>query len=331
MTDAPRRLVLHAGMGKTGSSALQAAFVRNRQLLSASGIFYPPHASDDVARRGGVTSGNGARLRQWLAPRDGQAARRGRRLQARLVEELDTPGIHTLLYSSEFLYLALPERLDELRRHVALHGATVQVVVYVRDVARHALSSYSQVVKRSLFTGTFTDYIDPATKGGYHLPLDRLLAMPDLLGAENVTLLHYDSVQHDLVCHFCRQILGLDDVSAIQREWTVNRSLTSLELELMRHLNRDLGDKAQARRVSDALMDLPPRGLGDPVLTARDAETLERRFAEQVDRINGQFFGAPTLVVVDDAVPIVVDAPAVSAPSPREELLLGIIARLADG
>lgn len=332
MTGSQRRLLLHAGMGKTGSSALQTAFVQNRDLLASSGVLYPPHPSDEVARSGGVTSGNGTRLRRWLAPRGDVPARQGDRLRARLLEELDTPGMHTLLYSSEFLYLALPERLEELRRHLERHDAHLQVVVYVRNVAEHALSSYSQVVKRSLFTGTFSDYIDPATAGGYHLPLDRVLALPEVLGSEKVTVLHYDSLQYDLVGHFCRQLLGLDASAQIRTTPTVNRALTSLELELMRQLNRVLVEKAQARQVSDALLALPPLGQGGPVLTARDLATLQSTFARQVEAINRQFFRTQTLVVCDEEMtPVMEDPPIVESLTAREEAMLRIVARLTEG
>lgn len=329
MTTTQRRLLLHAGVGKTGSSALQTAFVLNRDLLRSSGVHYPTHPKDEIARRGGVTSGNGARLRPWLVPRGDGGRPRVRRLKARLLDELDTPGTHTLLYSSEFLYLARPERLEELRSLLARHHATLEVVVYLRTIVDHALSSYSQVVKRSLFSGTFTDYLDPATEGHYHLPLDRLLAMPALLGAENVTALHYDSVRHELVGRFFRDVLGIDRVPEDPGTTSVNRALTPAELDLMRRVNPLLADKAQARRVSDAVLERSPLGPpGFPPVTDADMELLRRRFADQVDQVNEELLGEDTLSIGQPPT----SAPPARAPeaSEREQVLLGIIARLAD-
>ncbi|MBD4901542.1 hypothetical protein GUF73_11090, partial [Xanthomonas citri pv. citri] len=77
------------------------------------------------------------------------------KLRARLSDELATKGVHTVLYSSEFFYLAPTAQLKQLRDHVAGQDAVLQVVVYVRDIVGHAVSSYSQVVKRALFTGGF--------------------------------------------------------------------------------------------------------------------------------------------------------------------------------
>ena len=39
-----RKLILHIGMGKTGTSALQAALHRNEWALGASGYVYPSFA-----------------------------------------------------------------------------------------------------------------------------------------------------------------------------------------------------------------------------------------------------------------------------------------------
>lgn len=337
MTGGGRRVVLHAGMGKTGSSALQTAFVRHRDALASYGVRYPEHRSDDVARSGGVTSGNGAPLRRWLVPRDDAPRGIGARVRAQVVDGLRGTDAHTLLYSSEFLYLARPERLARLRRELAGHDATLRVVVYVRDLVGHALSSYSQVVKRGRFTGTFADYIAPGTTGGYHLPLDRLLALPDVLGTENVTVLHYDTVRRDLVRHFCATVLDVElgpDRGTGQGD-PVNRSFTADEVELMRHLNQVLTSKAQARRVSDVLIGLPPLGSSRPVATEDDVDTLRRAYADRVAQVNEAFFDAPTLSVAGtsgstDGPADPVPAGAVAgSPTSREQHLLDVIARLA--
>jgi len=363
VTGSVRRVVLHAGIGKTGSSALQTAFVRRRDALASYGVRYPEHRSDDVARSGGVTSGNGAPLRRWLVPRDDAPRGLGARVRAQVVEEVLTADARTLLYSSEFLHLARPERLDRLRRELAGHDATLEAVVYVRDLVGHALSSYSQVVKRGLYTGTFADYIAPDAEGGYHLALDRVLALPEVLGHDNVTVLHYDTVRHDLVRHFCTSVLGVDlgadleddlareDVAASGTGGAhapVNRSFTDDELDLMRHLNRVLTTKAQARTVSDVLIGLPPLGSARPSATPADVDSLHRRFAGLVDQVNEVFFDVPVLSVVGASADVVeaagveaagveaagVEAAGVAAagveaqPTPREQRLLDVIARL---
>lgn len=63
-----RILHLHVGAGKTGTSALQAAFVRNRDWLAGHGIDYPPSPWDEAAANHKITSGNGMGLAKFLNP-----------------------------------------------------------------------------------------------------------------------------------------------------------------------------------------------------------------------------------------------------------------------
>ena len=65
-----RRLVLHIGVTKTGSSAIQAGLVQNRERLAERGIGYPASRSDRRALRWDTTSGNGMLLVPFLAPRE---------------------------------------------------------------------------------------------------------------------------------------------------------------------------------------------------------------------------------------------------------------------
>ena len=111
-----RRLLLHVGMGKTGSSALQVALVRHRDLLARHGVTYPPAPSDAAAARDGVVSGNALPLVRYLV-----TSKSPRRVapDALMHEALATvrgnPDEPTLLFSSEFLHQASPDRLATLR------------------------------------------------------------------------------------------------------------------------------------------------------------------------------------------------------------------------
>ena len=65
------RLYLHVGHGKTGSSFLQSWLVQNRSELWRVGcVHYPVADSDQRARSGGFSMGNGALLDQALKVSD---------------------------------------------------------------------------------------------------------------------------------------------------------------------------------------------------------------------------------------------------------------------
>ena len=64
-----RRVILHLGAVKTGSSALQAALVKNRDWLKQNGYDYPASGEDEKARNHKISSGNGMILAAGLNPR----------------------------------------------------------------------------------------------------------------------------------------------------------------------------------------------------------------------------------------------------------------------
>lgn len=279
-------LMLHVGMGKTGSSALQVALVRNRDWLASRGICYPLADSDVLAKQGGVTSGNGMRLARFLVPwlhSEGENTRRHLdEALAALPSEADT-----VLYSSEFLYHLGEQRLTEMAVACAGLSIPLRVVVYVRDIAAHAYSEYAERVKRARCTVDFRDFIDEE-RGDYHPALrEKLEMLRRTLGDEAVTVVHYESVRANLVPHFFETILGISDLDGFESmSHPVNRSLTDDEMVLMRGLNSRLPHAGAGKLASDSLVTLPPRGTSERRITPQEAEILTSRFEEDVAWVN---------------------------------------------
>jgi hypothetical protein len=276
------------GAHKTGSSALQVAFARNREQLAARGILYPRWENDEVVLAGGVDSGNGLPLAWFLVP---SMAPRGRDVASELDRALATldDEADSVLYSSEFLYRFDDDRWGQLVERVAAHGRSLRAVVYVRDISGHALSMYGQQVKRGLYTGTFSAFIDPSRgdySPGFARPIERLVRT---VGRHAVVVVHYDSVRESIFRHWCGCILEVEPDSSWDLdlvEGVVNRSLTVLELRLMRSLNGRLAGKSEARRVSDALIACTPLIGEAPRLSEADSKALHERFDEEVRRVN---------------------------------------------
>ena len=79
----------------------------------------------------------------------------------------------------------------------------LQVALFVRDIAGHAWSAYLQMVKGRMYTGTFSEYLAGTTDVAYRFRLrQRLELLVTLLGKENVTVLHYDSLRDNLFGEF---------------------------------------------------------------------------------------------------------------------------------
>lgn len=326
-----KTLYLHVGMGKTGSSALQVAFVRNRKQLAAHGIAYPEDSSDINALRGEVISGNAMKLVKYLDPRTPADIEHQKTFLADFKRTIHDATESRVLFSSEFLYSANPDRFEEFCRALGDDGVKVKVVVYVRDVAGHALSMYSQVVKRSLFTGTFMDFITPGEGIRYRPNLrGRLRRLTTLLGAESVQTMHYDSDRHRLMETFMRNVFGIDDLSGYDlAHGQINRSLTDHEIELMRYINTRLHDTVRAGVVNRVLISRPPLRTGKQGITNEHLSLLRRRFLPDVEWVNEAFF-EPDLLSVQGSIAATDLHHAVAQISDEEKFLLDCLSDLAN-
>jgi hypothetical protein len=322
MTD--RRIVMHAGLPKTGTSALQVAFVRNREALERAGVHYPVAGNDQFAAQGLITTGNAGALRSFLVERDGAGEAE---VAAQLADALghDRPAT---LFSSEILYFSRGQRLARVHELVRDAGAELDVVLYVRNLVPWVVSYYGQRVKRHRFTGSLGVFLDEFEPDITRIR-GRIETFVDALGQDRVQVLHYESHRADLVQHFLADAVGVP-VGDLEPPGTVNRALTARELEWMRLVNQQVVEDKAAWQVSDAVVHHPKLpGDTSSLVAPADVERIRALGEDHVRWVNEQFFGGePTLTVEDPAI-AVGDAGAV-APTPAEERLLLVGSGLAD-
>ena len=128
-----KSIVIHAGLPKTGTSAVQAFFITHTEKLARAGIFYPEHRVD----KNGISAGNAGALLERSGPLFVASARE----IARTLEDFEASGCHTLLLSSEAFLPELPEIAELL-------PPRARFVLYVRDPLAFLESDYNQRVKR---------------------------------------------------------------------------------------------------------------------------------------------------------------------------------------
>jgi len=133
------RIFIHLGPGKTGSSAIQKAFLAQQKWLRAKGYFYPTHAVDD----NGISSGH----RKKLLSRTGNDLKIDGAKISKLKAEVKRSGCHSMILSCE----ALISYMDELREFFP----NAVFIAYLRDPIRLEESLYNQRVKRHRFTELF--------------------------------------------------------------------------------------------------------------------------------------------------------------------------------
>ncbi|WP_412509604.1 hypothetical protein, partial [Roseovarius sp. SYSU LYC5161] len=123
-----RRIILHVGAPKCGSTYLQRCLLQSRETLAAAGIAYP--------HPGTGHPGNGADIRDWDAGR---------------LAALFAPGIHTAVISHEDL-LNATKRGAPLVRLAGEAGITLEVLAFLRPFRDFIYGSYSQQMKQHFET-----------------------------------------------------------------------------------------------------------------------------------------------------------------------------------
>lgn len=287
-------LIIHAGAGKTGTSLLQVLFARHAEELERAGIIYPRGDLFDEAVAGGITSGNGMAMANYIRsdlPEDWRDKRTFLEHFTRELSSAARQGNH-VLYSSEFLAFEPGEKSDSIAATAARHNFTPRFIYFVRDVDSAAFSVYSQCVKRHGETRSFPEFLDTWRS----MDRTRIEEAVNLFGAERVEVYNYSEKREELVEFFFRNLLRCDFVpSEIP---TVNRSLSGKETEFLRYMNAALGNNdALGTFVSDALMEFAKETKSEPMLlTKEEADLLESRSRSDLAYINRLIIGRPCAV-----------------------------------
>ncbi|MBE7213951.1 hypothetical protein MK852_17140 [Shewanella benthica] len=126
-------VVIHAGPGKTGTSAIQFWLNSNRQLLEKNGVWYPKHAHDV----NNVSSGNLDTVFEYDKNRKKVLSLS--KVKS-LLSKFEASEHKQLLLSSEFFFLHIEELIQII--------PNVKFIVYLRNPLELIESNYNQGVKR---------------------------------------------------------------------------------------------------------------------------------------------------------------------------------------
>ncbi|MBT0585037.1 sulfotransferase domain-containing protein [Alteromonas oceanisediminis] len=229
-----KKVIIHIGPPKTGTSAIQKWLRENQTQLSDAGIFYPPHTVD----ANGVSSGNflsllSQKTRQTQYFFDVQKSQK-------LLSDFETMPHHTLLLSSERFYNHL---LD-----LFLWLPQAKYVFYIRHPLDLIESSYHQEVKRHQRVAPFN--LADNTR------FSRLCAFLMVCSEMSIEpmLRFYDcELQRgsSLIADFT-DVLGIRSITPINNQ-KINSRFGFGELELMRFCNQFF-DPKQMKRLDSWLL-----------------------------------------------------------------------------
>ena len=250
-------VILHVGVHKTGTTALQAALADARPALRAAGVLYPGTAA---AQHREAMSSLGYAW-GWVGRDSTTASPKAFTDLASQVR--DWPG--RVVLSSEFWCEANAEQASSVVE--ALGRQRVQVVITVRNLGEVLPSSWQQYLKYGMTTSYdewLTDVLAPDSRRltpsfwarqDHPAVLQRWVAA---VGTDRVTVVVLDPTDRLVAFRQIAQMAGIPtDVLTSRAALTSNRSMTLAEAELLRAVNARVVDRLTwdeyRRRVREGL------------------------------------------------------------------------------
>jgi hypothetical protein len=308
---APGEVLLHVGVHKTGTTALQAALADARPVLAEHAVRYPGEGRDQHAA---VLAGAG-KAYGW---RDDSAGAPPRRWWKNLVSQTHFDG--RSIISSEFL----DDIPAEVARRVVddLGGPKrVQVAVTLRSIGSILPSAWQQQVKK----GTSLSYRqwlrmvlaeEPgkrAQKFWYrHDQVAQVARWADIVGPARTHVVIIGAGDRTAIYRAFEALLGLPDGVLSERGGLLNnRSMTRAEAEFVRRLNKEITDELKWEQFNslirrglvlsmveqrDPAPDEPR--LETPGWASRRAGELGRGFADGIAALGVDVIGDPEALAV---------------------------------
>jgi hypothetical protein len=255
-----KKLFLHIGLGKTGSSALQSWLSLNSEALSKQGVDYAdlvPHA-----KTGEVSSGNGYDLQRALIDQDFDEVER-----LLTTTYFFNPKNTVALVSCELFQGIRAPFVQKIHDICAKCDIDVTVIVYIRSVYEQQYSTYLQGIKRSSISHRFGEQ---SADIAFHRSVEYLRRYVRVFG-DKVIAVNYDIAKKDIYGSLA-EIIGIDTKGLKKLKKKVNRSLTLEEAEVLRRMNR-LHGGVFATNISDFIIKASP-DIDTPIVY--DRALLER-------------------------------------------------------
>lgn len=149
-----RKLIVHIGLPKTGSSSIQHYLTQNRKPLARNGVFYEPSPGGNNHSMVSTATVFKNNPRKWAE----EVGRKGMAVTSQIDEfwasfdrtmtGLD-PDIGTVILSAERFstHLNTPEKITQFRNVMAPYFDDFSIVAYIRRQDAHSTSSYSQILR----------------------------------------------------------------------------------------------------------------------------------------------------------------------------------------
>jgi hypothetical protein len=250
-----RSVLLHIGMYKTGTTAIQGALFQARPHLAEHGVL---HAGMSRHPASAVLAFTGRKMRGLPSPpmEEWQT----------LVDQVAAAQDKRVIVSSEFFG---DTDIDRARRAVReLGGSRVHVVVTLRPLAKILPSQWQTYVRNGSVAAPYEAWLDKMLKGEARQPPLRFWRRnhhdvvvekwASIVGPENLTVIVVDEVDRSFLFRCFEELVGLPAGLIVPERSTENRSLSLFEIELVRQMtvefrNRGWSDELYRQIVQKGL------------------------------------------------------------------------------
>ena len=292
-----KKIYLHIGCGKTGSSALQLWLHDNSPFLQKEGFYYPTFGNNKLHEYS-ITSGNGVHLIKAI---------REENIKSLIINNRSSTA-KNLIYSSEAFQGLQDSEIKKLKENTEQLGYELVIIAYVRDVYDIAYSSYLQLVKRHLMSKSFEEFAFSMKKLQQFEVIKKFER-----NINNFNVIHYDSEKDNgLDVAFCKNLSIECNLIPAMKKNKVNRSLTVRESELMRLANQAYKEKIAEKKdiielsvfsptLSDALIYNNPEQETEILFNPQIIKHFQEMMRPDVLRINKRYFDGKHLLRIFNA------------------------------
>jgi hypothetical protein len=221
-------IVLHAGIHKTGSTAIQTALFHRTDIFRKHGVYYPKTGLFDGAHH---HIAHAARTPDQSLP-----------LWDELVRELAPVDTKVVLSSEEFDSLDRAS-IAKLQAHLSPIASRVRVLIYLRPQYSLIRSQYSQQVREGFIRSSFDAFFRDALRYARFLKQRKLVQhWVDVFGRDSVTVrsaIRSDLEGHSSLADFL-EFLRLDSpvsLDELRLPSAINESLNNIQCEVVRQLS----------------------------------------------------------------------------------------------
>ena len=236
-----RQLIIHIGLPKTGSTAAQTFFARNREALLSHSIDYLPIGEFYDGQIGRIASGNGAYLARSMLPKGDGAYLRWEedRVRDALLAGMEGSKANKILLSSELFSLPDVSAWSNIADIANAGGLDLCFIAAVRNHCDWLTSAYLQGVKRHHVTDEPAPYIRQLYKSTRFLRYETYFRTLSELCAGRIHLVSYDqgTARGQLLDLFQRSLGIGDDLDLVGKRAKANITPNPEEIAFIRHCN----------------------------------------------------------------------------------------------